>query len=215
MKKNKMMRLASCLLVAILLTTSVISGTFAKYTTSSTGTDSARVATWGFQDTASITLNDLFKTSYDKNVQGTADVIAPGTTNSAKFSFKYKGQEAAPEVAYTFTVSTDGSDCADDIKSNKDIVWSLDGKKAGTNGTWDELLAAIEALSGDTSGTKTYAPGDVPAIGATTEHTVSWAWAFEDEGKTTAQDETDTKMGNKAELDKVTLKITVTATQVD
>lgn len=57
MKKNKMMRLASCLLVAILLTTSVISGTFAKYTTSSTGTDSARVATWGFQDTASITLN--------------------------------------------------------------------------------------------------------------------------------------------------------------
>lgn len=34
MKKNKVMRLASCLLVAVLLTTCMISGTFAKYATS-------------------------------------------------------------------------------------------------------------------------------------------------------------------------------------
>ncbi|MDO4363227.1 MAG: hypothetical protein Q4C99_01745 [Clostridia bacterium] len=215
MKKNTMMRIASCMLVAILLTTSVISGTFAKYTSSSTGTDSARVATWGFNDTASITLNDLFKTSYDQNVQGTSDVIAPGTTNEAKFSFKYTGQEAAPEVAYTFTVSTDGSTCAEDIQNNKNIVWSLDGQKAGTNGTWTELLAAIKALSGDSTGTKTYSAGQTPQIGTTTEHTVSWAWAFEDTENKDAQDVKDTAMGNKAALDKVTLKITVTATQVD
>ena len=31
MKKNKMMRLAAILLVCVLMTTSVISGTFAKY----------------------------------------------------------------------------------------------------------------------------------------------------------------------------------------
>ena len=52
MRKNKMMRTASGLLVATLLTTSVISGTFAKYTTEETGSDSARVAKFGVEITA-------------------------------------------------------------------------------------------------------------------------------------------------------------------
>ena len=51
MKKNRMMRLASVLLVCVLLTTSVISGTFAKYVTSVESTDEARVANWGFTAT--------------------------------------------------------------------------------------------------------------------------------------------------------------------
>ena len=44
MKKNKMMRIASVLLVAVILTTCAISGTFAKYVTSGNGSDNARVA---------------------------------------------------------------------------------------------------------------------------------------------------------------------------
>ena len=47
MRKNKMMRAASGLLVAVLLSTCAISGTFAKYTTSTESTDNARVAVWG------------------------------------------------------------------------------------------------------------------------------------------------------------------------
>ena len=47
MKKNKVMRFASLLLIATLLTTSVISGTFAKYTTSDSAQDTARVAKFG------------------------------------------------------------------------------------------------------------------------------------------------------------------------
>lgn len=215
MKKNKMMRLASCLLVAILLTTSVISGTFAKYTTSSTGTDSARVATWGFQDTGSIVLNDLFKTSYDNaNVNGNDDVIAPGTTNSANIAFKFAGQETAPEVAYTLTVSTDGSSCDTDIQNNKNIVWSLDGTEFATDAqstSWTKLLNAIKALSGDETGVKTYAPGELPTAMGNGNHTIKWEWKFDEN----SNDVTDTAMGNKAALDKVTVKITVTATQVD
>ena len=46
MKKNRMMRLASVLLVLCLLTTSVISGTFAKYTSTVAAYDSAKVAKW-------------------------------------------------------------------------------------------------------------------------------------------------------------------------
>lgn len=47
MKKNKSMRIASVLLVVAILTTSILSGTFAKYITGGTGADSARVAKFG------------------------------------------------------------------------------------------------------------------------------------------------------------------------
>ena len=47
MKKNKMMRLASCLLVLVMLSTSMISGTFAKYVTTGSAEDTARVAKFG------------------------------------------------------------------------------------------------------------------------------------------------------------------------
>ena len=111
MKKNKMMRAASALMVATLLTTSVISGTFAKYTTKAEGGDIARVATWGFTQTT-IELDDLFKNAYDSTTNPTVessvnsvDLIAPGTTGSAEFGFTYEGSVSAPEVAYTFEVS--------------------------------------------------------------------------------------------------------------
>lgn len=211
MKKNKAMRLASALLVATLATTCAISGTFAKYTTSTTGSDSARVAKWGFTDTTSkIELTDLFKTAYDKNVQGKADVIAPGTTNSASFAFAYNTTDngaTAPEVAYTFTVSTNGSSCANDIKNNDNIQWKLD---EGQWGTWNDMITAIEMLDGDKA---QYNAGELPAEFRTNQtHTVAWQWVF---STNDAADATDTAMGNATNLDNVNLTITITATQVD
>lgn len=212
------MRAASGLLVAVLLSTCAISGTFAKYTTSVSSSDSARVATWGF-DESSIDLANLFQTAYDGNVQGTADVIAPGTKNSATFKFSYNGQETKPEVAYKFTVDTQGSTIDKDIEDNPNIVWKLDN---GNEGNWQQLLASIKALSGDPSGSKDYTAGELPVgFTADDEHRISWEWKFEKTGKgvtasdTTTQDTTDTAMGNKKTLDKVNLKITVTATQID
>lgn len=215
MKKNKMMRLASCLLVAILLTTSVISGTFAKYTTTAGSEDSARVATWGFKN-ASIDITGLFKDAYDNTVKGKADVIAPGTANSADFVFNYEASDGStvPEVDYTFTVDTTGSKIADDIKNNANITWSLDG---GAYGDWDALMTSIKALSGDATGTKTYKAGTAPAEFTTANktHNIAWKWAFEDTENTVAQDTKDTAMGNKKTLDDVKIVINVTATQVD
>ena len=219
MRKNKMMRAASGLLVAVLLSTCAISGTFAKYTTSVSSGDSARVATWGFTQ-STIDLTNLFKDAYDQNVQGTADVIAPGTKNSATFKFSYNGQQTKPEVAYKFTVDTQGSTIDKDIKDNPNIVWKLDN---GNEGNWQQLLASIKALSGDPSGSKDYTAGELPAgfTAADDEHTISWEWKFEKTGNgvtapdTTTQDTTDTAMGNKETLGTVNLKITVTATQID
>lgn len=216
MRKNKMMRAASGLLVAVLLTTCIISGTFAKYTSSATGNDTARVARWGFNDTTSILLTDLFKTAYDKNVNGEADVIAPGTTNSADFAFKYSGGQNAPEVAYTLKIDTTGSKCSEDIKKNTNIVWYLDNEActATENKTsWDVLLEKINALDGD----EEYEAGELPdAFNKTSNHTVKWEWKFDkDQEGATDLDTKDTEMGNKSDLDSVTLKISITAEQVD
>ena len=209
MKKTKFMRAALLLLVLTLITSCFVGGTFAKYTTKAEGSDSARVATWGFNDTGSVTLNDLFKTAYDKNVNGKADVIAPGTTNSATFAFKFSGAQAAPEVAYTFGVAVDttGSNTTK-LDDNASFKWTLDGNEYDTLAN---LTGAIIKLSGDDSGSKTYKPGELPTAfnSADTEHTIGWKWLFE------GQDVKDTELGNMDALENISLKITVTATQID
>lgn len=112
MKKNKTMRAASALLVATLLTTSIISGTFAKYTTQASGEDSARVAKWGVElQTVGNLYGDTYKDSIVKgdetsmtvqSLNAAADVVAPGTKNDEGFTFSLKGQ---PEVAGTVTTT--------------------------------------------------------------------------------------------------------------
>lgn len=213
MKKNKMMRVASALLVAVLLTTCAISGTFAKYTTSTGSEDTARVAKWGFEPT-SMDITGLFDNVYDADatdytVESEVDVIAPGTSGSAQFAFAYDEANGinAPEVDYTFKVDTNGSDCDEDIKNNANIQWKLDG---GEFGSWDDLITAIEALDGD----EDYEAGELPTAFSTADntHTVYWRWIF-----TTGEqsDITDTAMGNANELADVKLVINITATQID
>ena len=224
MKKNKMMRLASLLLVMVLMTTCVIGGTFAKYTSTATSSDTARVANWGFE-AVSMDLTGLFATTYETHTDGftgdtvisanTTDLIAPGTSGFDTFQFAYDQSAGinAPEVAYTFEVSTEGSSCAQSIQDNNNIVWALDH---GTYGTWTQLIASIKALSGDASGSKDYAPGNLPEAFSKDDnvHTVSWMWLFETTGDA-AQDETDTAMGNANELAEVELVITITATKIN
>ncbi len=239
MKKNRMMRLASVLLVCVLLTTSIISGTYAKYTTTASSSDNARVAYWGFQSSNSLDLTNLFSPQYVNtkvDANGTVksadgdDVIAPGTSGSAEFGFAYAEIAGtatvdttaqainAPEVKYSFTVAVDAT-CADDIKNNPSIQWKLDN---GTWGTWDDMITAIKNLSGsaDGSGTANYEAGNLPAAFTTADntHTISWQWLFPTEGTTeeiATQDAIDTAMGNKATLDTCSIEITITATQID
>lgn len=232
MKKNIMMRAASALLVAVLLTTCAISGTFAKYTTSTSGTDTARVAYWGFQDDASLTI-DLFDGSYDSDhvkssgeVDGFTNVIAPGTSKEVAFNFNYGNYKTdkitAPEVAYEVTVGAEITGDYDSLDANPNFKWTLKNG-AGTVTEYDkvaDLLTAVKGLSGNASGTKTYAAGVSPDA---VSGTIGWKWIFETEDKAdtndvdemATQDATDTAMGNADALENVTVKITVSATQVD
>lgn len=104
MKTNTMMRVASVLLVAVLLSTCAIAGTYAKYVTSASGTDTARVAKWGIR--MDNTGKSTFVAQYDssnptvKGLDGenAADVVAPGTKSSA--TYKVTG---TPETDYEIT----------------------------------------------------------------------------------------------------------------
>lgn len=220
MKKNKTMRLAALLLALTLVTCCFVGGTFAKYITTADGTTTARVANWGFEGTSSITLNNLFSATYDqkesdyavKSNDGSTLIVAPGTTGSAKFKFQYdETAGATPEVAYNFTVSTTGS--SENIGDlDAELKWYLDDETKTTALDWAGLLAKIKALSGNASGSKEYKPGELPTAfpAGDTEHTIAWEWVFNggDDGK-------DTALGNANDLQSVTLKISITAEQVD
>ncbi|MEE1144225.1 MAG: hypothetical protein UHT63_02570, partial [Acutalibacteraceae bacterium] len=111
MKKNVLMRAASGLLVATMLTTCAISGTFAKYVTQDNGGDVARVAKWGvvvqvegdlysqkYLNGAN-TVTDIDGVTLGVNGQQiaspTSNVVAPGTKSENPFTFSINGK---PEV---------------------------------------------------------------------------------------------------------------------
>ena len=121
MKKNVMMRMAAFLLVAVLISTSAISGTYAKYVTTDNGSDKARVAKWGvvidvegslFEDTykdqpaefiESEQVNTITVQAIDK-----ADVVAPGTANNNGMVITLKGiPEVDTEVVFSITADKD------------------------------------------------------------------------------------------------------------
>lgn len=111
-KENKFMRLASMVMVGVLATTSIVGGTFAKYTTQDSASDAARVAKWGVELQV---VGDLYGDTYKDTIIETDDdtmtvqsvdastaVVAPGTENKNGFTFSLKGQ---PEVDGTVTTT--------------------------------------------------------------------------------------------------------------
>lgn len=256
MKKNAMMRIASVLLVAVLLTTCSISGTFAKYVSEASGEASARVAYWGWGADSTLTIDGLFAETYgergfavpqdnhDVSVRSAdGNVLAPGTRGEAEFSFRYTEKTPefeptfidAPEVDYYFDVTVDAI-CDKLIRDNRNIQWALDD---GWFGTWDELVDALNELERTADGV--YEAGQLPyGFDFDDTHTIRWQWIFDNEDEdpygsprpeyeyevspppyssappmTLTQDEYDTYMGNQADLDNVSIKITITATQID
>jgi len=124
MRKNKMMRLASGLLVAVLLTTCAISGTFAKYVTSDNASDTARVAKFGVTVAASGSLfaENYLKASDDTPTSATTgitvdssgavgdDVVAPGTKSlDDGIQFEIKGKPEV-DVNVAIAVTNDSED---------------------------------------------------------------------------------------------------------
>ena len=209
MKKNYMMRLAAVLLVLVLLSTCVISGTFAKYTTT-TGElkDTATVTKWGIKMT--LTSEDVLydADSTDDDVVelkvANKDLAAPGTKEQLA-SFAIEGK---PEVAYEIKVvtdlklanwSVDGTYyCPLTIKVNDVTINGLDKSSA------TEFEEAVEAA------VKAAIEGKYNAnVDSAKTVVIEWSWAFEGDNVK------DTALGDAATKATIEFTLNVTATQVD
>lgn len=222
MKKNKMMRLAAVLLVCVLLSTSVIGGTFAKYTTTATASDNARVAKWGV--TVTNTQGSMFVKEYESDsksadpaytantVIAAADVVAPGTTKENLTDLVVNGTpEVAVRVTYDATLTLENWTV--DSGEYCPIVFTVEGTEYKIDGTSitdvatlkSKVEAAIEACSKD------YA-ANVKIENGTDAPTVSWSWPY---STSTDNDKKDTSLGDAATPATIKLEVKVTATQID
>ena len=217
MKKNVMMRLASFLLVAVLISTSAISGTYAKYVTSDTGSDKARVAKFGV--TVEVQENSNFSKTYENHVDDSVyvglsvvsdvNVVAPGTSSTdvgTGFTFKITGTpEVATKIDIEMNVAKDiylgagtygdpTTQATDDnftvaAPGYYPVVFTL------TDSNGNEVakgnLAAIK--TGFEAKTGTNAPG----VALDETYTLTWEWDFDDNGAGT-NDAADTMLGNLA-----------------
>ena len=197
-KSSMMVRLVAVLAVTMMFTMCFVGGTFAKYTSSATGTDSATVAKWSFKvgetdiATSDTFTFDLFKTVKDTGGADEADInpadgsiIAPGTQGSFDLILKNESQVNAT-YAIDYTVTNTG---------NIPVEFSVDN---GT--TWKTTLDDVEATTLASGAT-------APTI------TVQWRWRFEADNVTEG-DNADTTLGKDGTA---TLEVSakVTATQVD
>lgn len=233
MKKNKFMRIAAVLLILCLATTCAISSTFAKYTTSDSATDSARVAKWGV--TVEVTGDDAFATEYTNDVasssnanaevKSTVNVVAPGT-NGTLGTVSIAG---TPEVAVAVTVDVDVELANWTVGSDVyfPVVVKIGGTAITVSATTLEGIEAeieeaiIKALTADTVITSTKSTGKTvtvnyaPNTALTKSANVTWDWPF----TTTGNDAKDTALGDAATATAteptIACTITVAVDQID
>ena len=211
MEKNKTMKMILITLLIAMIALVLVSGTYAKYTSSASGSDTARVAKWSFNvgGTDIVAENtftfDLFKTIKDTDgkdetdvVSANADrVIAPGTRGSFDLVLENKSETSA-KYGITYTVTNTES---------IPVQFSVNGTDWKDN---------IEELNISASDTKT----KLEANDGTATITIQWKWDYENtkENATTeekkATDEKDMTLG-KAGTAKLIVQADVTATQID
>lgn len=236
MKKNKMMRLASSLLVAVLLTTSVISGTFAKYVTSDEASDSARVAKWGVvvkaegnlfdvnyyqkNDPAMETDNQLTTDEAYISVESVSSdaVLAPGTKSDDQgLSLSITGKpEVDIKVTTIATIELENWELASGEYCP--LVFKVDNTEYKIDGSSiiniDGLKTALKtALEANANG-KIYESNTDLSTVTDIQHKITWEWPFE-----TGNDVKDTELGNRTtkglDAPTVSIKIETTVEQVD
>lgn len=240
MKKNVMMRVAAMLLVCVLASTCGISGTFAKYVTTGSGSDFARVAKWGVEINAknNALFTDMYETEVDANKgiftgnftvdsANGEDVVAPGTKGTVTDISITGTPEVAVEVKVESTVTlTDNWIVNGDfycpliitIGTTKICGLDYTGANAAENFA-AAIKTAIDAYSAKYDPNKNLAE-----VADGTNLDISWEWAFDNAAHLIAHpscdkqtDEKDTALGNLAvEADRrITIALVITVTQVD
>ena len=235
-KKNWTLRAAVLMLALVLITSCFVGGTFAKYVTSGSGTDSARVAKFGVTVTAN---GDVFAKEYDtddqtvvgtiaKSVISTDKVVAPGTESNG--DFVAATVTGTPEVAVRVSYILDAASLQ--LENWKDgdgkFYCPLVFKVKTTNGntvisgmdfqTAEAMKAAL--VNAVAAYTKDYAPGTDLSGKAADTLAISWEWPFETgaDGDKPANNVRDTFLGDVAAAGRaatVSLTLATTVTQID
>ena len=235
-KKNWTLRAAVLMFALVLITSCFVGGTFAKYVTSGSGTDSARVAKFGVTVTAS---GDLFAKEYatdDQTVVGTIaksvistdKVVAPGTESNGDFvAATVTGTpEVAVRVSYKLDTATlqlenwkDG-----DGKFYCPLVFKVKTPNGNTviSGMEFQTAEAMKAalVNAVAAYTKDYAPGTDLSGKAADTLAISWEWPFETgtDADKPANNVKDTFLGDEAAAGRaatVSLTLATTVTQID
>lgn len=204
MKKNRLFVLGLVTVFVALVSLTFVSSTWAKYTTTQSGQDGARVAYWGFTQPAVITI-DLFDGTYTNvAANDTANVIAPGTTKTQTITFE-SNQSKNPEVAYKvdYVFNTDGSSTTA-LDLNQNFYWTL---KIGSDEVQKyQTLALLKQAVEEMSEAQVN-----PGVGYSNTFVIGWEWLYSGP----AGDATDTAMGNATTTENVNIVITMTAEQID
>lgn len=240
MKKNVMMRLACFLLVAVLISTSAISGTYAKYVTSGESHDQARVAKFGVTITGD---NGMFHDAYldewvpyevdetktEITVQsGTEndDVVAPGTKGTlANFAVTGKPEvdvqvTYAPNLTLTnWYVDHDDDDTTPAI-TYCPIIITVNTEKFFIDGSTIKDTAELEAkVEAAIVAKEAYYHTNTDLTAVNDDLSVSWEWKFDETDHAGYQwNELDTKLGDAAadgDAAVIKLDIVMTVTQVN
>ena len=196
MKKNRTMRVAVLMLALTLLTCCFVGSTFAKYTSTTTGSDTVTVAKWQIEvndtDITATTNNqptfDLFGDTAQFDELGddvAAGKVAPGT----KGSFNFKVENLA-DVSVKYTVSFTVT-FPDGLDSNRFKFYS--------DSAMNQEITA-------TSGVYTVANAVEVEVGTTAPQTIDvyWQWTF-------AEDAVDNALSNTT----ITVTPTIVVEQVD
>ena len=206
MKRNTILRVSAILLVLTLLSTCVISGTFAKYTTAANANDDARIAKWGVVVEATA---EAFTENDDDTVISFVsgeNVLAPGTDGNL-CGLTITGQ---PEVAVKIdaTAELELTDWAVDSAYYCPLVITVGttefkgndyaDAEAFEKAVEDAIVAEIAVASVD------------PNTDLADAVAVTWAWAYEGN-----DDVKDTALGNAAAPATISIAVSVTVTQID
>ena len=219
-KTGKTMRVAGLLLALVLVTSCFVGGTFAKYVTSGTGGDYAKVAKWGVKVTAHRE-GDIFASAYDQ-IEGKEDtvvvtggkykVIAPGTKKENAAVVYLSG---TPEVAVKVTYNADNFALTGKWVYNngqtgsKDeyycpLIFKIsDGKRTETINCMGEGMNSVDDVQNAVkkaveSFSATYAPNTDLSKKGNEGLKISWEWPFEGGADSMQTDVKDTYLGDLA-----------------
>lgn len=186
--KKNLLKFTNIVLFITMIAIILVSGTYAKYTSTASGTSATVVANWSFnvndKNIAKETFEfNLFDTANIKDSDGSEEddvaegLIAPGTSGAFEFALQNTSDVTAE---YEIELSVDNTDIP------------LEFSFTGEDDSWTTNLADLVAK-------------DTMGIGSTKNVTMQWRWPFGDNTVT------DTTLGGK------TVKVTaqITATQVD